>query len=422
MLFRSAPWNDKIHSDKTLKVEDKKTGKSYCKSSSYTIFQADQKVNYTEEIVVKEPFIPLYPEQCYMKLRFFSSRQPFPSTLNASFQEKSVGNLLIRMSRGNERKVILRISLQERIIAKARDQTSGKEYECILDPSGATNQQNNQYHIIFVLDKSGSMSCSMSPIAVKNLPADDQQLLETLNQRGDRWGSVLIACYNFIISHLASSKTQDSTSFIVFNSSAEILMKEQKLEKAVLQQLLSVEPSGGTNFSQALNKVEELLKTPSTDSSSSTNLSTNTNLSKSPSLSPSPSPSTSSPNLSKSPIPNTSSPNSSKIALPGISSNTDLSTLQRTRSSTSANKQTVKVPVIIFLSDGEDGGSNSAAIAKKIFASYDTAILHAVAVGDETGGVQTLQSLAEAGHGLFVQAKSSEELCMAFQQFAAMLK
>lgn len=139
-----APWNDKIHSDKTLKVEDKKTGKSYCKSSSYTIFQADQKVNYTEEIVVKEPFIPLYPEQCYMKLRFFSSRQPFPSTLNASFQEKSVGNLLIRMSRGNERKVILRLSLQERIIAKARDQTSGKEYECILDPSGATNQQNNQ--------------------------------------------------------------------------------------------------------------------------------------------------------------------------------------------------------------------------------------------------------------------------------------
>jgi len=116
------------------------------------------------------------------------------------------------------------------------------------------------YHIIFVLDRSGSMmSNDMRPLM--NTPVE--ALLR--NRHNNRLGAVYNAVHQFITVRkgaVQGGECLDTISLILFNHSSEVIFANSNLGSFdnYLAMMLQHEPDGGTNFRVALDDAGRLLQ------------------------------------------------------------------------------------------------------------------------------------------------------------------
>ncbi|CAG8434680.1 7782_t:CDS:10 [Diversispora eburnea] len=121
------------------------------------------------------------------------------------------------------------------------------------------------FHIVLVLDRSSSMSYSdKKPIKGANLPDPVYQNL--VQKHNNRTGAVYSAVYSFLETRISTVKNntpsnvaappKDIVSLILFDSSSEIIVENQKLDNSnyFMQEMLKHGPRGGTNFDMAIQK------------------------------------------------------------------------------------------------------------------------------------------------------------------------
>ncbi|GLJ34388.1 hypothetical protein SUGI_0691360 [Cryptomeria japonica] len=109
------------------------------------------------------------------------------------------------------------------------------------------HSNNVPYHVVFVIDKSGSMSCSdISPTMAK------------FNNHDCRLGCVYEAILRFIQARLRTV-CEDSISVVLFDTSARVAVGIQDMEEVVVDLLLQYRASGGTTYSSGLDAAQKLM-------------------------------------------------------------------------------------------------------------------------------------------------------------------
>ncbi|KAG8904121.1 hypothetical protein FRB99_002205 [Tulasnella sp. 403] len=115
------------------------------------------------------------------------------------------------------------------------------------------------YHVIFVIDKSGSMSY------------DDQQPLinhpmitVNRNLQRNRFGAILSGLWTFLNSRIPTNANvpRDSYSVVAFDRTAYVYVENDSSAgpHELLQPLLDITPSHGTNFDEALREASSLME------------------------------------------------------------------------------------------------------------------------------------------------------------------
>ncbi|KAG9014447.1 hypothetical protein FRB93_013572 [Tulasnella sp. JGI-2019a] len=115
------------------------------------------------------------------------------------------------------------------------------------------------FHIIFILDRSGSMAnTDRQPIT--NTPGT----ASIMRCNSNRFGAVLSAVYGFWNSRSSgvAGCRRDSYSVILFNSSPETLISNDftSTPDQLLNRIVSIQPAGGTNFNGALKSAQSLME------------------------------------------------------------------------------------------------------------------------------------------------------------------
>ncbi|KAH9290134.1 hypothetical protein KI387_034251, partial [Taxus chinensis] len=103
------------------------------------------------------------------------------------------------------------------------------------------------HHVIFVIDKLGSMGTSdITPTMVR------------FARHNSRLGCVYEAILRFIITRQITV-SDDSISVVLFNKSATVAVEIQDMEDGVVDRLLPHQSHGGTAFSSGLGSAEQLM-------------------------------------------------------------------------------------------------------------------------------------------------------------------
>ncbi|KAG8956419.1 hypothetical protein FRC03_010886, partial [Tulasnella sp. 419] len=112
------------------------------------------------------------------------------------------------------------------------------------------NTMNQAFHVIFVLDRSGSMgSTDRQPLA--NAPS----ARTIVPNNNNRFGAVLSALHGFWLSRYTNNGTRrDAYSVIVFNTASEAVLSNDFSSNpdALLNRVAGIRPNGGTHFDGAL--------------------------------------------------------------------------------------------------------------------------------------------------------------------------
>lgn len=111
------------------------------------------------------------------------------------------------------------------------------------------HSKNVANHVIFVIDRSGSMlSSDCRPTMVKFTQAHNNRL-----------GCVYEAILRFIKTRMQSS-LQDLVSVVLFNHTASIAFEGQPIAETLVDQLLTFKTDGGTVYSAGLDEVSSILQ------------------------------------------------------------------------------------------------------------------------------------------------------------------
>ncbi|CAG8632178.1 3585_t:CDS:2, partial [Ambispora gerdemannii] len=139
--------------------------------------------------------------------------------------------------------------------------TDGHHFSC---ENPATNV--GDFHIVFVVDKSGSMSYSdCKPLGQKT------QTSRLLYNHQNRLGAVYEAVYTFIETRKNSRKAtrvglsaidRDITSLILFDDAATVVFENQSLSNTeqLLSKMMKFNANGGTSFHAGINKAAEIVE------------------------------------------------------------------------------------------------------------------------------------------------------------------
>ncbi|CAG8691510.1 11749_t:CDS:10, partial [Racocetra persica] len=123
------------------------------------------------------------------------------------------------------------------------------------------------FHIIFVIDKSGSMrSTDCKPLC------NITKLLSLKHNHNNRLGAVMEAVFTFIETRKKSRKStqvgqmaidRDTVSLILFNEKATVAFENRTLTNSeeLLRVMKEYTAEGGTNFANGINKATKLIKT-----------------------------------------------------------------------------------------------------------------------------------------------------------------
>eukprot|EP00698_Gefionella_okellyi_P021129 TRINITY_DN6757_c0_g1_i2.p1 TRINITY_DN6757_c0_g1~~TRINITY_DN6757_c0_g1_i2.p1 ORF type:complete len:2398 (+),score=351.14 TRINITY_DN6757_c0_g1_i2:352-7545(+) len=112
----------------------------------------------------------------------------------------------------------------------------------------ACKHASSQYHIIFCMDFSGSMS------GTDHRPS----LARIARTHNNRLGAVYNAAHSFIQTRLAASAT-DVVSMVLFDNTAAVAFQHQQLSTTLLDIMLQYTPQGSTNFSAGLDMCDQVL-------------------------------------------------------------------------------------------------------------------------------------------------------------------
>ncbi|RHZ89869.1 hypothetical protein Glove_9g267 [Diversispora epigaea] len=117
---------------------------------------------------------------------------------------------------------------------------------------------NTYFHIIFVVDRSSSMSywdCQPK--------CDNTKLICLEKAHKNRLGAVYEAVYKLITKLSNSRKTSivDTNSFILFNDSATVVYENESLSNPdeLLEKMIEYEPKGDTSFREGIKKAAEIV-------------------------------------------------------------------------------------------------------------------------------------------------------------------
>jgi len=106
-----------------------------------------------------------------------------------------------------------------------------------------------KYHIIFVIDRSGSMGTE------DIVP----QHVDIKRSHNNRLGCVYEACNRFIMNRLNSSQN-DKISMILFESDARVIFQNRPIDSNLLQQMIPHGAIGGTSFLKAIQATSNLVR------------------------------------------------------------------------------------------------------------------------------------------------------------------
>ncbi|RHZ90025.1 hypothetical protein Glove_9g277 [Diversispora epigaea] len=112
------------------------------------------------------------------------------------------------------------------------------------------------FHIIFVVDKSGSMS------SVDCKPEFSDTKLECLKDaHNNRLGAVYEAVYRFITKTKNFRRDMDTNSLILFDNGAQVAYENESLSNpdALLEKMVKYGPTGGTSFKNGIKKAAEMI-------------------------------------------------------------------------------------------------------------------------------------------------------------------
>jgi len=126
-------------------------------------------------------------------------------------------------------------------------------------PCADPKSMRQKFHVIFVLDRSGSMGCADRQ-PVPNTPSSAR----ILRHNSNRFGAVLSALHGFWMSQTARNvgTRQDSYSVILFDSSPEIFIANDmdSPPDQLLEAIVEVYPGSLTNFNAALTSAQDVLE------------------------------------------------------------------------------------------------------------------------------------------------------------------
>ncbi|KAG8903434.1 hypothetical protein FRB99_003283 [Tulasnella sp. 403] len=121
------------------------------------------------------------------------------------------------------------------------------------------NDLRQAYHVIFVLDKSGSMSCR------DRHPLPNQPVTRLIMHNNDnRLGAVLSSLYGFWVSRgsVPTGGRRDAYSVITFDSETKIQFANDFTSDAnqLLQRIVGITPDAGTDFDAALKTTQTVME------------------------------------------------------------------------------------------------------------------------------------------------------------------
>ncbi|RIB16915.1 hypothetical protein C2G38_2188736 [Gigaspora rosea] len=123
------------------------------------------------------------------------------------------------------------------------------------------------FHIVFVIDKSGSMNDKDCRPLCNNI-----KLLGLRHNHNNRLGAVMEAVFTFIETRNKSRKAtqvgqmaidRDTVSLILFDDYAKVAFENRNLanSKEILQEMMKYSAGGGTNFAKGIKSASNLIKT-----------------------------------------------------------------------------------------------------------------------------------------------------------------
>ncbi|CAG8642418.1 8285_t:CDS:10, partial [Ambispora gerdemannii] len=139
--------------------------------------------------------------------------------------------------------------------------TDGHHFSC---ENPATNV--GDFHVVFVIDRSGSMSSSDCRPRCSNSQTTCLQ-----HNHNNRLGAVYEAVYSFIETRKNSLKAtnvglsavdRDIASLILFESTATVVFENQSLSnpEQLLEKMMKFDADGGTSFHAGINKAAEIIE------------------------------------------------------------------------------------------------------------------------------------------------------------------
>ncbi|KAF0384494.1 actin-like ATPase domain-containing protein [Gigaspora margarita] len=209
---------------------------------------------------------PVFPNQTSILVQFYYTSE-HNSTYCDEPHVRSLGSFIVSglpiVNSGLDRRVLLtlRFASMESTVATAKSLHNGDVYHTAfstLSDNGHLFPYRNQtvaaFHIIFVLDRSGSMN------------SHDQQPTSGTPFCNNRLGAAFEATDKFIKTRINSTQGQNTNiddiySIILFESSTEILFENQIITDIdfVQDKLKGKVTKGGTNFRKAVREVDRVI-------------------------------------------------------------------------------------------------------------------------------------------------------------------
>ncbi|KAF8607201.1 hypothetical protein BDV93DRAFT_520086 [Ceratobasidium sp. AG-I] len=118
-------------------------------------------------------------------------------------------------------------------------------------------RMHQAYHIVFVIDNSGSMA-GQDKTPLPNTPIS----IRLRSSCNNRYGAVLSALHSFWISRESANARQDAYSVITFNTTPVTQVSNDFASSTdqLIERLIPHRPRGGTNFSAALAHAQTLIR------------------------------------------------------------------------------------------------------------------------------------------------------------------
>ena len=136
-------------------------------------------------------------------------------------------------------------------VANGHISKDGHQFEC---------SHYGSYHIVFAIDKSGSMSST----DVK--PDDKTGSCKIIQNHNNRLGAVYECVKQFVRTRCGVNGTNqiddDIMSFILFDSNPTIVMQSRKFDysDSLIDDLCKYKADGGTNYVKAINTAGDLIQ------------------------------------------------------------------------------------------------------------------------------------------------------------------
>lgn len=239
--------------DEKKKIRLKGRSDPYCKDCFDIYVDVNEEVRY-DQVVVREYGVTSESQES-MILELYMSPKPNTRYVTESFVKKC-GEIIIDMKGTNGLNRMVDVQMyfgKSAIEIHATDKTTNKIFKASVDferhlinnapPPGSSQVSSEQFHFIFVNDKSGSMG-------------GNDARPSSSKYSTNRLGALFESCEKFLEVRDGSN---DVVSCIMYDYSAHSCFTTLPLSTALVNNMSSYYADGGTSFSGAMSSVSSLI-------------------------------------------------------------------------------------------------------------------------------------------------------------------